>query len=92
MAINFPIQGTATGDIIKLAMVAVSILIKNKYNEKDVKLLLQIHDELLFEIKDEKEVINTAVRDIKAAMEKVWTGKVKLIVDAKTGKNWAEMG
>lgn len=91
MAVNFPIQGTATGDVIKLAMIKVSQLLKNKYNENSVRMLLQIHDELLFEIADKKDLIESVIKDIKNAMESVWKGKVLLGVDVKLGKNWADL-
>ena len=91
MAVNFPIQGTATGDIVKLAMIKVSQLLKSKYNENNIKMLLQIHDELLFEVTDKKDIIESAVKDIKTAMESVWKGKVLLMAGVKLGKNWADL-
>ncbi len=53
-----------------------------KYKNGEVKMLLQVHDELLFEV-DEKM--------IKKIMENVVNLKVPLLVDSKFGKNWGEM-
>ncbi|PLX22032.1 DNA polymerase I [Candidatus Parcubacteria bacterium] len=88
MAINTPIQGTAA-DLIKKAMVDVYDFINIKYNKDDVKMLLQVHDELLFEV-DEK-VKSNFTKEIKGLMENVFKLKVPLIVDYKEGKNWKEM-
>jgi len=86
MAVNMPIQGLAA-DIIKLAMLAADELISKKYPE--VKMVLQIHDELLFEV-PEKEVEKFA-RDIKIEMESVYKLSVPLIADVKVGDNWGEV-
>ena len=51
MAINAPIQGTGA-DLVKLAMIAIDKFLKHKDLEKEVRLLLQVHDELVYEIKD----------------------------------------
>ena len=86
MAVNMPIQGLAA-DIIKLAMLAADKLISEKYPE--VKMVLQIHDELLFEV-PEKEAEKFA-KDIKAEMESVYKLSVPLIADVKIGDNWGEV-
>ena len=78
MAINHPIQGTAA-DIIKMAMVAIPI----------PKLLLQIHDELLFEIEDDK--IEETYPKIKDIMESVYKLTVPLSVDVSVGPSWGEL-
>lgn len=92
MAINAPIQGTQA-DIIKLAMVQVSDWITKNNLEDDVKLLLQVHDELVFEITDNK--INQVVPKIVSLMEGVIqpseTGGIVMRADAKVGPNWGEM-
>ncbi|MFY9461923.1 MAG: DNA polymerase I [Candidatus Sungiibacteriota bacterium] len=88
MAVNMPIQGTATGDIMKLAMIEVSRLLSKEFGGK-ARILLQIHDELLCEL--ENQELPKIVPVIKAAMEGVWRGKVHLKVDVKAGKNWAEL-
>ena len=88
MAVNMPIQGTATGDIVKMAMIAVDEWTGREKLERDVRMLLQVHDELVFEIK--KDVYERAVSKIKEAMEGVAELKVPLVVDVKAGKNWGE--
>ena len=50
MAINHPIQGTAA-DLIKKAMINVSNIIQQKFKNNEVRMVLQVHDELIFEIK-----------------------------------------
>ncbi len=86
-AINAPIQGSAA-DIIKFAM----INLKNNFNLKNTKILLQVHDELVFEVS--KEMLRTSIEDIKLVMERANMPmrplKVKLKVDYGYSKNWAE--
>lgn len=82
-AINAPIQGGAA-DIIKLAMHAVTKVIQKHGIE--AKLLLQVHDELVFEVKNTD--IDRAKDLIKSAMENVVKLSVPLIVDIGTGKDW----
>ncbi|MFA5154830.1 MAG: DNA polymerase I [Patescibacteria group bacterium] len=86
MAINTPLQGTAA-DIIKAAMVKVAELIQGRDNE--IRLLLQVHDELIFEIR--KDVINKYIPPIKKIMEGVLELKVPIIVDSASGDNWGEL-
>ena len=85
-AVNTPIQGTSS-DIIKLAMIEVS---KKLHREGfDARLLLQVHDDLLFECPaDELPRLSKMVR---SAMEEVVTLSVPLRVDIKVGENWGEM-
>ncbi|MEI7620174.1 MAG: DNA polymerase I [Candidatus Falkowbacteria bacterium] len=85
MAINMPFQGTAA-DMIKLAMIKVAELIEDK---DDIKMILQVHDELIFEIK--KESIKKYISQIKAIMENIIELKVPIIADTKVGLNWGEM-
>lgn len=84
-AINTPIQGTAA-DIIKLAMIKIHALLK----ERGFKggLLLQIHDELLFEIEETR--LEEAELLIRAAMEKIVDLKIPIEVTIGAGQNWAE--
>ena len=83
-AINTPVQGTAA-DIIKIAMVRVH----SKLSEwPDVKMLLQVHDELVFETpQQEADKFASWVRD---EMSKAYELKVPLKVDAGVGKHWGE--
>ncbi|MFL2509755.1 MAG: DNA polymerase I [Alphaproteobacteria bacterium] len=88
-AINAPIQGTAA-DIIKLAMIEIhNNIISNQIN---AKMLLQVHDELIFEVN--KNEINEVSEKIKIIMEsshlKYNDFKVPLIVDYGFGNTWGE--
>ena len=86
-AINAPIQGTAA-DIIRRAMIRMPDAIKGQ----PAKMLLQVHDELLFEV--EKDGVDTLIATAKEIMEGAADPVVKLdvplIVDAGQGANWAE--
>jgi DNA polymerase I len=86
MAVNMPIQGLAA-DIIKLAMIESDRLIREKFPK--VRMILQIHDELLFEV-PEREAEKFAA-DLKKIMESVYKLSVPLIVDVKVGDNWGEV-
>jgi len=84
LAINTPLQGTAA-DLIKIAMIQVDSLLQQ---EKLGDMLLQIHDELLFEAPDSHvDLLSTQVKSI---MENVMKLKVPLVVDISIGKNWGE--
>jgi len=87
MAINTPLQGTAA-DIIKIAMIRVKELIDNEYGDT-VKMLLQVHDELVFEVKN--DLVEAAAEEIKKIMEQVIKLKVPIVVEAKQGDSWGEM-
>ena len=84
-AINAPIQGGAA-DIIKMAMIRVEKVLKEK--NIPAQLLLQIHDELIFEVPENNAEI--AKKIIKENMEQVIQLSVPLIVDVGIGKNWRE--
>ena len=88
-AINAPIQGTAA-DIIKLAMIEFNKIILKE--ELKAKILLQVHDELIFEI-DKKEK-DTSVKKIKFVMENTHLQfkdfQVPLLVDYGFGNNWGD--
>ena len=88
MAVNAPLQGTAA-DIVKIAMREVDELIqKNKWQDS-VHLLLQVHDELIYEIRSDK--VNEILPQIKQAMESVKGLSVPLVATAGSGPNWAEV-
>ena len=83
IAMNSPVQGTAA-DIIKIAMNNVNKRLKAEY--PDSKLLLQIHDELLIESKEEDRLAVAAI--LKEEMMKAADLKVKLSVEVKFGYDW----
>ena len=87
-AINAPIQGTAA-DIIKLAMVNIDNYIKK--NNLDVKILLQVHDELVFEVRENEvqKIINSFKPIMETANLPIKKLNVNLNVDYGFGKNWA---
>lgn len=85
-AINMPIQGSAA-DLIKIAMNRIYDFFRKEHLKS--KMVLQIHDELLFEVfvEEEKKVFT----DVKAIMENVLKLSVPLKVDVKKGSNYLEM-
>ncbi len=87
MAINMPVQGTSA-DIIKIAMVNLHREME-KRNLKS-KMILQVHDELVFEVPPEElDLMKKLVSEIMPQALKL---SVPLKIDIKIGKNWAEMG
>ncbi len=86
-AINAPIQGTAA-DVIRRAMIRMPAAIKGI----DAKMLLQVHDELLFEVAEGEtdRLIPAAKEAMETAAHPAVTLKVHLAVEAGIGKNWAE--
>ncbi len=90
MAVNSVIQGTEA-DVIKMAMIGTDRMLAEKYSG-DVRMVLQIHDELLFEIRP--DVINTAVKDIVSVMESVYPDNrdpIPLVTDVKQGGSWGSL-
>lgn len=85
MAVNTVIQGTAA-DILKIVMIKINEKIKDK---SDIKMVLQVHDELIFEIKDEE--VEKYCSQIKEIMENsISFSKVKLEVNFAAGKKWSD--
>lgn len=85
-AVNTPIQGSAA-DIIKLAMVRINEELKNRGME--TKMILQVHDELIFDVPaGELEQAKQMVREY---MQNVLQLDVPLVVDLKTGPNWYDV-
>ena len=84
-SINMPIQGTAS-ELIKIAM--VKILKKMKNNNMNSKMILQVHDELLFEVCENE--LEDVILLVKNEMEKAVYFKVPIKVDYNYGKNWFE--
>lgn len=85
IAVNTIIQGTAA-DLIKVAMNKIHAKLKN--GEYEAKMILQIHDELLFEVKENKLASTCSM--IQEEMSHAVTLKVPIKVNIKTGKNWME--
>lgn len=92
MAINAPIQGTQA-DLIKRAMVEVDRVLRESGDREDAHLLLQVHDELMYEVRTER-VQELGIR-IKEVMERAFptelTNGVPILADAKSGANWGDM-
>ena len=84
VAINAPMQGTAA-DIIKVAMIGIDKAIAQ---DENIKLIMQVHDELVFEVK--AELVDHYSKIIKAEMEKAIDMKVPLIAEVGVGDNWDE--
>lgn len=85
MAINMPIQGLAS-DIMKIAMLKVHEEYKNNPN---VKMLLQIHDEIILEVKE--NVAKEISEKIKTILENAYTLRVPLVANVEIGDNWGEV-
>jgi DNA polymerase-1 len=85
IAVNTPIQGTAA-DLIKKAM----IIIHGRLNREGFRcrMLLQVHDELVFEVPEEE--VEKVIPLIKKEMEEVYPLRVPLKVDIHKGRNWEE--
>ncbi len=84
-AVNTPLQGTAA-DLIKIAMIRISQALKE--NGLRTKMLLQVHDELVFECPPEEQ--ERATKLVESIMEGVYELEVPLKVNIKTGQNWAD--
>jgi len=84
-AINTPVQGTAA-DIMKKSMIDVYNALKDE--ELDLNILLQVHDELVFEVAESD--LEKAAKLIKDKMENTAELDVPLLVDLQTGKNWRD--
>ena len=88
MAINMPIQGTAA-DIIKLAMARIARRIAAEYSNERARMLLQVHDELVFEVRD--AILKDIATLVKHEMENVCTLASRLMVECKAGSSWGDM-
>ena len=84
VAINAPMQGTAA-DIIKRAMIQLD---QKLQNDPDIAMIMQVHDELVFEVRSEKVAFYSEL--IKTQMESAADLMVPLIVDVGQGNNWDE--
>jgi len=85
MALNTPIQGSSA-DILKKAMIEIY----QEFHEKQLKskMLVQVHDELVFNVVLEEQEVVTEI--VKRVMENTYQLNVPLVVDIETGKNWYE--
>ena len=92
MAINAPVQGTSA-DIIRIAMVQIHDYLTKEKLTDSVHMMLQVHDELVFEIKE--AVVQTVVPKLKSIMEGVLplseTKEVPIQAEVKVGKSWDGM-
>jgi DNA polymerase-1 len=92
MAINAPMQGTQA-DIIKLAMVRVDAWLAEEGLADDVHLLLQVHDELVYEVKGAR--VKAVAKKIQEIMESVLTSEqtkgVPILAEAKSGEDWGHL-
>lgn len=88
-AINHPVQGFAA-DLMKLAMIRVKrVLQEQHWWQGDAVMLLTIHDELLFEVRD--GIINEVMRLVRDAMEHAYDLAVPLVADVRIGKSWGTL-
>jgi len=85
-AINFPVQGTAA-DLVKMAMAEISF--KFKVKSEKFKMLLQVHDELVFEVAD--GYVDEVAPQIKEIMENIYQLVAPLKVKIEIGQNWGEL-
>jgi DNA polymerase-1 len=82
-AMNAPLQGTAA-DMIKVAMVKV----RKQLGASKARMLLQVHDELVFEVPSSDKAFYEPVREV---MQNAYPLDVPVEVDGKKGANWLEM-
>ena len=86
MAINHPIQGTAS-DLMKKTMIAVDGWLRT--SKWPAVMLLQVHDELILEC--DKDAVDHVAKGLKEMMESVASFDVPLLVEVEVGRNWGEM-
>jgi len=85
-AINHPVQGTAA-DLLKLAMIEIDK--KLAKISKDSKMIMQVHDELVFEVPDAD--VKKVAKFVKKEMEDIYDLKAPVETDIDAGQNWGEM-
>ena len=93
MATNAPIQGTATADIIKIGMKKADYALKDKKLDSQAKLLLQVHDELIYEVKKDKleeviDIVKNSMEDIIPSKFLEGLDSVPLRVSVAYGQSW----
>jgi DNA polymerase-1 len=94
MAMNAPLQGTAA-DFMKIAMVSVDEVLKKEHLNTRAELLIQVHDELIFEVDEDKKLLEQLSPLIMGAMNSVAKGTkgehIPLVVDMASGKRWGSL-
>ncbi|MEK7641974.1 MAG: DNA polymerase [Patescibacteria group bacterium] len=92
MAINAPIQGTEA-DVIKIAMIRIDEYLKKEGLQNDAHALLQVHDELVYEIKDEKaeEISKQIVKIMESVMSTEDTKGIVMKAEGAIGGTWGEL-
>jgi len=92
MAINAPIQGSQA-DIIRIAMVQIFAYIQEAQLGTDVRMLLQVHDELIFEIKNEQvsAVVPVLLKLMTTVLDDAQAQGVPISAEIKTGPNWGAL-
>jgi DNA polymerase I len=94
MAMNAPLQGTAA-DFIKIAMHRADVALTKQGLDASASLILQVHDELIFEVVDKKEVVLGVKEEVQKAMSGVAKGtageSIPLVVDVAVGTRWGSL-
>ena len=92
MAINAPVQGTAA-DVVRIAMNELYAHLEKENLHDEVRMLLQVHDEMVFEIKEDAvaRVVPYLITIMEGILRNEDAGGVPLSVAAAVGQNWAEM-
>ena len=88
MAMNFPIQ-SMTSDITKLAMIKIHDYIRKNYEKGEIKMLLQVHDEIVLEAKE--SIVENSAKELRKIMESVYKLDALLVAEAKIGNNWYDL-
>lgn len=90
IAINMPIQGTAA-DVLKMTMIELYEKISKKYDREEVKMILTVHDEMVFEVRD--DLLDEVAQKVQTIMEnpKDFQLDVPIKVDVEYGQNWGDL-
>ena len=87
-AMNMPVQGSQA-DVLKLVMLELHKHIAKKYPKGEVKILIQVHDELIFEVK--KDIVDDVIADLIPIMQNTVKLDVPIIVNVAHGHRWGEI-
>lgn len=88
MAVNMPVQGTQA-DIVKMAMVNIQKKLDEVYDSSDIRMIMQVHDELVFEVRE--SLAEKISEEIKELMETIVTLDVPIVVEAHVGDRWGNL-